>query len=520
MSSAISGESGVVADGEQPAEITIELLDDDANPVVGTTPEFQATGGGNEYEECGETDSQGIATCAMTSTEAGPKQLEITSPVTATGETIEFFALPCELDASPFGGGTGSSDQPYAICSPDQLNRIGDGDDYRDDSFALARSIDMADVGAFNIIGDVEFPDVTDGEFSGRFDGNGLAISNLTVDRDSEDLIGLFGFIGDSGEVFDLVVEDLDVTGAQRVGGLAGGSNGSIWDVATGGTIRGDSGVGGLVGVSLGADNCNISNSQSNADVEAPEDYAGGLVGRMSPCTVTDSHATGDVVGGNSYVGGLIGESSDGSVHDSYATGDVTGEDHFVGGLVGRNWGGTIRDSYATGDVGGEANMVGGLVGQSWYGAFPDGIVSGCFATGDLSTSGDEVGGLVGNQNNGELENSYATGSVSGGDEVGGLVGFVDDVEIRHAYATGAISGDGDDLGAVVGNHWGVTVINVFWDLETSGLDDDEGGSGSPMETAVFDEEDNFYGWDFDDIWEIGEAPDGETRPILKWQNE
>lgn len=91
--SAISGDNEVPADGQTEAEIVVELADEYANPVVGVTPEFEASGGGNDYGDCTETNTDGVAICSMTSTEPGDKTLEIVDPVEVVGETIEFVIM-------------------------------------------------------------------------------------------------------------------------------------------------------------------------------------------------------------------------------------------------------------------------------------------------------------------------------------------------------------------------------------------------------------------------------------------
>ncbi|WNL29919.1 GLUG motif-containing protein [Aliarcobacter cryaerophilus] len=87
-----------------------------------------------------------------------------------------------------------------------------------------------------------------------------------------------------------------------------------------------------------------------------------------------------------------------------------------VGGLVGYQNSGKIENSYASGTVSGD-NHVGGLVG------FNSGTISNSYASGTVSSKSDNVGGLVG-FNFGTISNSYASGTVSGNSQVGGLVGL------------------------------------------------------------------------------------------------
>ncbi len=221
------------------------------------------------------------------------------------------------------------------------------------------------------------------GAFNATFDGNGHALANLFVARD--DHAGLFGAIGSSGVVRDVRLTDVDVTGKQHVGGLAGENHGVVSRVQSAGRVSGEVQVGGLVGANLGT----ITLSRSSAAVTgmAPPDFVitsdldrgtGGLVG-YNGNAVRSSYATGRVVG-DSNVGGLVGWNfndgfvgaarSHASIVGSYATGSVAGRSS-VGGLVGTNGIpgnapfvlGEIKASYATGRVSGPSRGVGGLVG-------------------------------------------------------------------------------------------------------------------------------------------------------------
>ena len=125
--------------------------------------------------------------------------------------------------------------------------------------------------------------------------------------------------------------------------------------------------------------------------------------------------------------GGLVGWNN-GTITQSYATGYVHGST-YVGGLVGWNNGGTISQSYATGSVTG-AYSVGGLVGVNWYG----GTISQSYATVSVSSNAYNIGGLVGYNYYGTINQSYATGAVSGTQYVGGLVGGNDNGTVRHGY--------------------------------------------------------------------------------------
>lgn len=491
--STISGEDGAVADGTDNAEITIELFDVYENPVEGRTPTFYADpDDGNTYGDCSETDPQGVATCQMSSTEPGVKTLWIDEPVNVEGDTIE-FERTCGADL--FAGGEGTSGEPYQLSSADHLNAVGAHSDCLGRHFLVIDDIDLAGID-YNVIGDVE--DFHEDRFGGTFDGDDHVVSNLTIDESDRDYVGLFGFVGDDGLIENVGVEDVELTGAKYVGGLVGRNGGG-----------------------------EILNTYATGTVTGAESEIGGLVGYNSAGTVAESNASAKV-SGDTRVGGLVGYNPDGTITESSVSGDVSGEIS-VGGLVGYNYGGTITSSHTTGTVTAEDWFGGGLVGVNSQGTIEESYASGQ-VSGDDSL--DVVGGFVGRNYRGQITDAYATGGVEGGEQVGGFAGlnvgssFAPAI-IENAYAAGPVSGD-SEVGGFIGDNEGddgQEIDSSFWDTQTSG-EDDGFGSGEAdvtgLETEEFGDETEFAdaGWDFDEIWTIGTAPDGEERPVVQWQDE
>ena len=88
-------------------------------------------------------------------------------------------------------------------------------------------------------------------------------------------------------------------------------------------------------------------------------DDVGGLVGyNWDSSTISHSYATGSVTGDDG-VGGLVGLSDFSTISHSYATGSVTGTED-VGGLVGYNFSSTISHSYWNTDTSEQASSAGG----------------------------------------------------------------------------------------------------------------------------------------------------------------
>lgn len=212
----------------------------------------------------------------------------------------------------------------------------------------------------------------------------------------------------------------------------------------------------------------------------------GSLVGFLRLGVVTGCYVQGGRIWGRATAGGLVGLNED-VIANCYTATCVSGES-YVGGLVGTNgWDGTISNCYAISIVSG-ADQIGGLVGNNHHA-----VISNCYATstvtGDLHT-----GGLVGTHDAGAILNSYAAGAVDGNDFTGGLLGF--DARVS---PTG--------------------VVDCFWD---SDVNPDMNGIGNTSDpnvigraTAEMQTESTFTdaGWDFVEIWNIGE---NQTYPFLR----
>jgi hypothetical protein len=366
-------------------------------------------------------------------------------------------------------------------------------------------------------------------QYAGVFDGNGHTISNLTINASTQDFIGLFGYVNSAGQVRNLGVVNVTITGRYMVGGLAGRNDGLLTSCyATGSvtgindyigglagrnagsitscyatdSVGGDWDIGGLVGYNHGTlSNCYaagtvtasaysagglvgyngddspgsgmILNCHAAGNVTASSDSAGGLVGyNTDSSTISNCYATA-AVSGTSNIGGLVGyNDSSVTISDCYATGGVTGtgaDSDSAGGLVGKNYSSAISNCSAAGPING-IKYVGGLVGWNW-----SGTILYCFATGTVTGSSTSVGGLVG-YNYGvygspcTTSNCYATGAVSGAGYVGGLVGYnYYPSPLSNCYATGTVSGSGSAVGGLVGFSFYGTQTACFWNTDTNG---------------------------------------------------
>ena len=211
---------------------------------------------------------------------------------------------------------------------------------------------------------------------------------------------------------------------------------------------------------------------------------------------------------------------------------DITGLRH-LGILAGRIDNSSVTNCHADGTIYATSTVnVGGLAGS----ARDNSEIRQCFADVDIEvTEADadrrNTGGLVGYlTNNAKISNSYSLGVVAGGRRVGGLVGLSsNDANVSYSFsavnvtATG-IDGEDDDHGGLVGaSVSGATVTNSFYDIQASGTDENDGGSG--LTTTEMQSGQTFVdaGWDFVTIdqaeatWGIN-PDENQGYPFLTWQ--
>ncbi len=246
--------------------------------------------------------------------------------------------------------GVGTLDDPIMI------EDVYDLQDMRNNlsaHYALANDIDASVTAEWND-GEGFIPIGDDGNrFTGSLDGGNHTISHLFMNRSTDNLVSLFGFIYE-GKVGNLRMEDVDVTGYRDLtAGLVAANAGTVFNCHVTGRVSGHKSSGGIVAHNEGV----VDQSSAHVDIFGL-DYSGGLVG-LNEGNITRSFSTGDIL---SYVrvGGLVGYNT-GSVENSYSTGNVSGEDD-IGGLVGYNHRGIIRYSHSVGLVQGVTG-VGGLTG-------------------------------------------------------------------------------------------------------------------------------------------------------------
>lgn len=236
---------------------------------------------------------------------------------------------------SQFAGGSGTAEDPWLIRTPENLDSIRYylGTDNDDKHFKQIADIDLG-ISTWNEGSGWE-PIGRDSSyvnnFQGSFDGNGYKIMNLYINRPDENYIGLFGILYSTTEIRRVCLQNIDVTGRNKVGGLSGLTYVvSIYESIVAGSILGDSDVGGLIGDSK----CVlILNSYNTASVTGIKNI-GGLIGIAVPeiwNQIEKSYSTGSVTG-TENTGGLFGYSENINLRSCYWDIEKSGQNISAGG--------------------------------------------------------------------------------------------------------------------------------------------------------------------------------------------
>jgi len=266
--------------------------------------------------------------------------VQLTGQTIPPANTADFFVFNLDAVAQKkLAGGTGDPNDPYQIATAEQLIGLGEDRNLYDKHFILIADIDLDP----NLPGGRVFdraviaPDMNDSglqhegkPFTGVLDGNGHAISNLTIEGHS--YLGLFGYLDSDAIVSNLSIETANVTGiSDFVGSLAGFIYGNIIGCYCTGAVSGNDDVGGLVGSNtIGG---NITNCYSSVTINGNE-KVGGLVG-YTKGSVTMCYSTGTVISEGQNTGGLVGERdpSYGVVADCFWDTQTSFQEESAGGV-------------------------------------------------------------------------------------------------------------------------------------------------------------------------------------------
>lgn len=404
--------------------------------------------------------------------------------------------------------GSGTPEDPYQIENFDNLLWVSVNTSAWNKHYIQTADIDAT--GSANLNNGAGFSPIgtyilnhPEMAFTGGYDGQGFAISNLTISRpDSADFQGLFGCIC-GGSVKDLKVLDAQISGNSYTGILAGDifNNSFVVRCSTSGLINSTGeNIGGLAGAlsNTFVDSCFTTVTITATSTEAASQaMVGGFIGQVNSGTITGSGADADISAGDyKYVGAMIGSCGETIVKSSSVTGSLEGregiggfigygsydtfdscftsasvlqtDNGFCGGFAGTLIGCEINHAYSVGDVTSLGTSdVGGFVGFTSSSNYRQ-----SFSGSKVESSGTYTGGFIGEAQQGTTAgNCYATGEVHcTNDYAGGFIGLVNGssgLDIFNCYSTGKVSGTGIK-GGFAGYYLTGTITDCFWDVESS----------------------------------------------------
>ena len=298
------------------------------------------------------------------------------------------------VDNSLFGAGTEES--PYII---DNVDKFMGMTETTDRFYQLSRDLDFTDI---------EFTPIA--TFDGTFDGNGMTISNITLNI-TDGNGGIFA--ENNGTIKNLTVEESEVTKT--------------------GSLENNGGIGILVGINnKELSNCHITNSTLNATPTSTgtDTGIGLLCGKntsqssfISECTVTSGNITMEG-STTSNIGGLVGYNYGGKVEFSFVKSSTsitytsTGAGSNIGGLIGCIYGCNIKGcstDIIINTKGSTSSLkIAGFIGDAFTKWDATATISGCYTIGSLSfnKSNQTYGGFAGSLGGGgakTLTNCYTS---------------------------------------------------------------------------------------------------------------
>lgn len=373
-----------------------------------------------------------------------------------------------------------NNDNYYAICSYEGIKKLSEdlnsGKDYSGKSIYLVNDIDCkasfnSETGVlisgekFEPIGDsnskIEDETIEDSikkEFNGNFNGLGFTIKNLYINENQENTYctGLFGYVGESGIVENIVIKDSYISGYFETGSIVGRNKGTIKNCKNYCSINANKLTGGIAGRNCGI----IENCINYGSISTTEVQTGGIAGNCDygkNVIVRNCENYGDINSTKSYIGGIAGgtfssyENVIVNINDckNYGNiGKIENNNANIGGIVGVLQQQTIKNCVNYGEIKGREN-VGGITGYTGYDNNKTTLIEKSKNYGTINGTYKCVGGICGfNTGGGILECSNIGEVILNGEEtyygVAGIAGSGGssntDTYIEKCYNAGKIT--------------------------------------------------------------------------------
>lgn len=260
--------------------------------------------------------------------------------------------------------------------------QVNEGNNFSTKTVQLLNDIDLQ-----GNINNMHIPIGNDSNrFEGNFNGHGYTIKNLYLNSGEYEFAGLFGVLGETGMIQNVVLENCYISTTNKdVGGICGSNYGKIVNCGVSGNIyskkilgqtQQQREIGGIAGISYGE----ITRCYNRANIECVDGvYIGGIAGiTFDNATILNSYNTGNLtniyadaiihfhIGG---ITGLLGKETS-KVENCYNTSTITmqQESTNLGGIVAFNGGyshaaGSIVNSYCS-DTNTYAYYLDGVTGK------------------------------------------------------------------------------------------------------------------------------------------------------------
>lgn len=244
-----------------------------------------------------------------------------------------------------FDKGDGTENNPYLIEDETMLRRLASSvvgnNTYEGKYLKLGADIEISEAKEWTPIGN----DKTN--FKGSFDGDGKTIKGININNSLNNQ-GLFGIIGDTGTVKNIIAEG-SINASLNSGGICATNYGNIKRCKNKITVvaSGGYGAGGITARNEGIidECCNLSNISILKDYDSVGGIAGYNLGIIKKC-----YNTGTISVPTYAVGGIAGHNSingiSGYIYNCYNNANVTGGiANYNGGIVG-GWGYKSGNAY------------------------------------------------------------------------------------------------------------------------------------------------------------------------------
>lgn len=348
-------------------------------------------------------------------------------------------------------------------------------------NYALRNSIDATATSSWNNNeGFKQIGTEINNAFTGKFDGLDYNIFGLTINRSTEEDVGLFGVVN-GATINNVTLVGGSITGNYRVGGIVGnaiGENTVISNATNSASVTGNRQVGGIVGIITNNSNnkSKVNNVINTGTINGNAgNDVGGLIGSLNNSQLTgNSYNLGAVTSSGHDVGGLVGSALNSTIGDGtnlvYNRLDVTGA-YNVGGIVGNMEGSTVKNAENS-----------GTVLATWYSVDNYGNSNGKYnyhsaeynSVRSENVNVANVGGIAGISSNSTITNVENSGDVSTetigetGDDiniyragnVGGVVGSAVDTNITNATNKENSVRGAHNVGGIAGYFSGTGTIN------------------------------------------------------------